>query len=75
MTVKSVMSLVGQVRQDLVDDYYGELANLDDELSDGLITLAAHTYRSRQITADIVNDEVTPSELMSAKSRRYPGAR
>ena len=69
------MSLVEQVRQDLVDDYCAELSNLEDELADGLITLAAYTYRARQITSDIVNDEVTPSELMSAKSRRYPGAR
>jgi len=70
-----VMSLVEQVRQNLVDDYYGELSNLDDELADGLITLAAYTYRNRQITGDIVNDEVTPSELMSARARRYPGTR
>jgi len=69
------MSLVEQVRQDLVDDYCAELCNLDDELDDGMITLYAYTYRSRQITGDIVNDEVTPSELMSARARRYPGAR
>jgi len=69
------MSLVEQVRQDLVDDYCAELCNLDDELDDGMITLYAYTYRNRQITGDIVNDEVTPSELMSARARRYPGAR
>jgi len=68
------MSLVEQVRQNLVDDYYGELSNLDDELDDGLITLAAYTYRSRQITADIINDEVTAIEIMSARARRYPVA-
>ena len=66
-----MMSLVEQARQDLVDDYCAELSNLDDELADGLITLAAYTYRSCQITADIVNDEVTPKELMSARARRY----
>ena len=65
------MSLVEQVRQDLVDDYYGELSDLDDELDDGMITSAAYTYRRRQITADIVNDEVTTIELMSARARRY----
>jgi len=69
------MSLVEQVRQDLVEDYCAELCNLDDELDDGMITLSAYTYRRRQITANIVNDEVTTIELMSARARRYPGTR
>ena len=69
-----MMILVEKVRQNLVDDYYGELSNLDDELADGLITLAAYTYRNRQITADIINDEVTAIEIMSARARRYPVA-
>jgi hypothetical protein len=70
-----VSTLLNQARQDLVDDYYGELANLDDELFDGLITLAAYTYRHRQITGDIVIDKVTVNELMSARARRYPVAK
>jgi hypothetical protein len=70
-----VSTLLNQARQDLVDEFYSELANLADELVDGIITLYTYNYRNRQITSDIIINEITPEELVSARERRYPNAK